>query len=104
MRRLKCRSQNSEFRKRQPSLSPVPCPLSRRHPLAPGPWLLAPGRLRRPAFTLTELLIVMMILGIMTGLALSGLAGAIDQAKEQRTRAIIAKLDQPIMERSESYR
>jgi len=58
----------------------------------------------RAAFTLTELLIVMMILGIMTGLALSGMAGAIDLAREQRTRAIISKLDQLIMERYESYR
>jgi prepilin-type N-terminal cleavage/methylation domain-containing protein len=78
----------------------------------------APLSLRRPAsrvprhsalrtrsgFTLTELLIVMMILGIMTGLALSGLAGALDLAKEQRTRAIISKLDQLIMERYEGYR
>src|SRR4051794_34995278 len=58
----------------------------------------------RRGFTLTELLIVMMILGIMMGLALSGMAGAIDLAREQRTRAIISKLDQLIMERYESYR
>src|SRR5438046_8829770 len=58
----------------------------------------------RRGFTLTELLIVMMILGIMTGLALSGLAGAINLAKEQRTRAIITKIDQLVMEHYEDYR
>src|SRR5436309_2665148 len=58
----------------------------------------------RAGFTLTELLIVMMILGIMTGLALSGLAGAINLAKEQRTRAIITKIDQLVMEHYEDYR
>jgi prepilin-type N-terminal cleavage/methylation domain-containing protein len=71
------------------SPSPVPCPPS------PSP---------RPAFTLTELLIVIMIVGIMAGLALSALNGATELAREQRTRAIIAKLDQLIMERYEGYR
>jgi len=66
-----------------------------------------PGTLnirRRRAFTLTELLIVIMIIGIMAGLALSALAGATELAREQRTRAIINKLDQLIMERYEEYR
>jgi prepilin-type N-terminal cleavage/methylation domain-containing protein len=56
------------------------------------------------AFTLMELLIVMMIMTLLAGLALSALAGATEAAREQRTRAIIAKIDQLIMERYESYR
>jgi prepilin-type N-terminal cleavage/methylation domain-containing protein len=58
----------------------------------------------RRGFTLTELLIVILIIGIMTGLALSAMSGATELAREQRTRAIISKLDQLIMERYESYR
>jgi prepilin-type N-terminal cleavage/methylation domain-containing protein len=58
----------------------------------------------RPAFTLTEMLLVVAIIGIMTGLALSALQGATELAREQRTRTIIAKIDQLIMERYESYR
>lgn len=58
----------------------------------------------RRAFTLTELLIVIAIIGIITGLGLSAFAGAVELAREQRTRSIIAKIDQLIMERYESYR
>lgn len=52
------------------------------------------------AFTLTEL-IVIAIIGIITGLGLSAFAGAVELAREQRTRSIIAKIDQLIMERYE---
>lgn len=55
-------------------------------------------------FTLMELLIVMMIMTLIAGLALSALAGATESAREQRTRSIITKIDQLIMERYESYR
>ena len=48
---------------------------------------------RRGAFTLMELLIVMMIMTLLAGLALSALAGATEAAREQRTRAIITKID-----------
>jgi prepilin-type N-terminal cleavage/methylation domain-containing protein len=68
--------------------------------LEPGTWN---SRVRR-GFTLTELLIVMLVIGIMAGLALSALSGATELAREQRTRAIISKLDQLIMERYEGYR
>jgi prepilin-type N-terminal cleavage/methylation domain-containing protein len=51
----------------------------------------------RPAFTLMELLVVMMIMTLLAGLALSAMAGATEAAREQRTRAIIAKIDQLIM-------
>ena len=56
------------------------------------------------AFTLMELLIVMMIMTLLAGLALSALAGAMELAREQRTRVIITKIDQLIMDRYESYR
>lgn len=61
------------------------------------------SRRSRPGFTLTELLIVMGILAILAGLALSALSGATELARTQRTRAIINKIDQLIMERYESY-
>lgn len=60
--------------------------------------------MKRQAFTLTELLVVMMILGVMAGLALAGMAGAVNLAKEQRTRAIIAKIDQWVGSQYEDYR
>lgn len=59
---------------------------------------------RSRGFTLMELLIVIMILTLLAGLSLSALAGATEVAREQRTRAIIAKIDQLIMERYEGYR
>lgn len=55
-------------------------------------------------FTLTELLIVIVIISIMAGLALSALSAAAELAREQRTKAIIAKLDQFVMEKYEGYR
>ena len=57
----------------------------------------------RRGFTLTEILIVMMILGVMAALALAALSGAAELAKEQRTRAIITKIDNLIAAEYESY-
>src|SRR5437667_3806620 len=59
---------------------------------------------RRPAFTLTELLIVIAIIAILSGLGLSAYSGATQMAREQRTRGMITKIDQLIMERYEAYR
>src|SRR5262245_22577744 len=57
-----------------------------------------------PGFTLTELLIVITIIALLAGLGLSAYSGAIEMAREQRTRSQIAKIDQLIMERYEGYR
>src|SRR6185369_542166 len=58
----------------------------------------------RLGFTLVELLIVVMIIGILASLAVSVMAGAVEQSRIQRTHAMIAKIDQLIMEHYESYR
>jgi len=59
---------------------------------------------RRRGFTLTEVLISITIIALLAGLGLSAYSGAIEMAREQRTRAQIAKIDQFIMERYEGYR
>src|SRR6185503_20706611 len=61
---------------------------------------LAPRR----SFTLMELLIVLLIITILAALAMSAMAGATELAREQRTRAILTKLDQLIMDEYEGYR
>lgn len=64
---------------------------------------LTQHRLRR-AFTLVELLFVMLILSVLVAMAFSALAGAAEQARVARTKTVIAKLDQLITEKYESYR
>jgi prepilin-type N-terminal cleavage/methylation domain-containing protein len=59
---------------------------------------------RRRAFTLMEVLIVMLIIAILAALALMALQGAAEEARADRTRMIIAKLDQLLKERFDSYR
>ncbi len=51
-----------------------------------------------------ELLIVITIISILAGLALSGLVSAVNDARVARTRSQINKIDTLIMERYESYR
>jgi prepilin-type N-terminal cleavage/methylation domain-containing protein len=58
----------------------------------------------RRSFTLMELLIVLLIITILAALAMSAMAGATELAREQRTRAILTKLDQLIMDQYEGYR
>jgi prepilin-type N-terminal cleavage/methylation domain-containing protein len=55
-------------------------------------------------FTVVELLIVMMILGLLVAMALSAYSAAIAHARVSRTKVIIAKLDQLIMDKYENYR
>lgn len=59
---------------------------------------------RRHGFTLIELLVTITIIGILTSLFLAALGMAADQAKEARTKAMIARLNTVIMTRWESYR
>jgi prepilin-type N-terminal cleavage/methylation domain-containing protein len=59
---------------------------------------------KRRGFTLMELLIVMLIISILAALALTALQGAAEEAKADRTRVIIAKLDQLVMQRYDEYR
>src|SRR4030095_12893269 len=59
---------------------------------------------RRAALTLIELLFVMVILGILAAIALGGLSAAAAQARVERTRSIIAKLNQLITDKYESYK
>ena len=58
----------------------------------------------RRAFTLIEMTIVIAIIAILAGMALSVYSTAALQAKGMRTRAIIAKIDQLIGEKYEGYR
>ena len=61
-------------------------------------------KLFRRGFTLMELLIVMLIITVLAALSLAALQGVTEEARADRTRAIIAKLDQLIMDRYEGYR
>jgi prepilin-type N-terminal cleavage/methylation domain-containing protein len=56
------------------------------------------------AFTLIELMVVIAIIALLAAVVLSALGTATEQAKAQRTRAIINKLDQLVMEKWDSYR
>lgn len=55
-------------------------------------------------FTVTEILIVLAIMALLVGMSLSAFSSAVAQSRVSRTKVIIAKLDQLVMERYESYR
>ena len=57
----------------------------------------------RNGFTLVELLITIMILGILAGLFLGASNAAMESAREARTKTNIAKIHTLLMERWESY-
>ncbi|MGE0608209.1 MAG: type II secretion system protein [Pirellulales bacterium] len=61
-------------------------------------------RLARRGFTLVEVLITITIIGLLTSLFLAALAASQQQAREARTKSMIARLDAVIMSRWESYR
>jgi len=62
-----------------------------------------PPRLR-PSFTLVELLIVLSIIGIMTGMILFALLGAQTDARVARTRGTIQKLNDIVLQHWEEFR
>jgi prepilin-type N-terminal cleavage/methylation domain-containing protein len=51
------------------------------------------------AFTLVELMVVLVILGILTGLVVGALRGAQQDTLASKTRATIAKIDAVLNER-----
>lgn len=57
----------------------------------------------RRAFTLVELLTVVIIIGIMATISVSVLTGAMQSARESKTRATIKRIDTAILEIFESY-
>lgn len=58
----------------------------------------------RGGFTLTELLVVIMVISILASSVMFAMYGAIQQAKESRTKAQITKLHELLMTRWDSYR
>jgi prepilin-type N-terminal cleavage/methylation domain-containing protein len=59
--------------------------------------------LRRPAFTLVELMVVIVIVSIVASLSLAGLAVARQSSKIDATRSTIRKIDEIVMEQYDSY-
>ena len=60
--------------------------------------------MKRRAFTLMELLIVILIIGLLVGLSVAAYVGAAEQARANRTRAIISKLDQLVSAKWDGYK
>ena len=60
--------------------------------------------MKRRAFTIVELMIVISIIALLAAMAASALSTATEQARAQRTRAIVTKIDQLIMEKWDGYR
>lgn len=69
---------------------------------------LKPSRARsrrlRSAFTLVELLVVMVVIGMLAGIVLGALGAARETNRAAKTRNTIAKLDKIIMAKYDSYR
>ncbi len=57
----------------------------------------------RSAFTLMEMLVVVALLGTLAGIGAAGMRVADNMAREQRTRATIAKINRFVMEKYASY-
>jgi prepilin-type N-terminal cleavage/methylation domain-containing protein len=76
--------------------------LARPHPDSGHAPAAAAGR-RRDAFTLVELLVVLVIIGILASLTLAGLAGVRQRARIEKTKSTIRKIDAVIQPMYESY-
>lgn len=59
--------------------------------------------MKRQGFTLVELLITVMIIGIMAAMVLFAMVGATESAKRHKTEAIIARIDAVLKNKWESY-
>jgi prepilin-type N-terminal cleavage/methylation domain-containing protein len=59
---------------------------------------------KRAAFTLVELLVVIVIIGMLASMSLATLVAVRSSAREARTEALIEKLDQVVTDYYESYR
>ncbi|MFH1266445.1 MAG: type II secretion system protein, partial [Planctomycetota bacterium] len=59
---------------------------------------------RRGGFTLVELLVTVTIIAILATLVFGAVQVARDQARETKTKALIAKIHRAVMDRHESYR
>ncbi len=59
--------------------------------------------MKRQGFTLVELLITVMIIGIMAAMVLFAMVGATEAAKKQNTEALIARIDAVLRNKWESY-
>ncbi|TWT74174.1 type II secretion system protein [Allorhodopirellula solitaria] len=62
------------------------------------------NRDRRVGFTLVEILVVLVIIGLMGGMVLAAVQGVTNSARASRTRTIIAACDSVIQEQYESYK
>lgn len=71
-------------------LPPKPQPMTRRYPAA--------------AFTLVEVLVVLVLLSILSGMVLTAVQGVTTSARMARTRSIIATVDSVIQEQYEAYK
>lgn len=86
-------------------------PLTTAHTPATDHWPLTTDhslptdhcRLRRPAFTLVELMVVVVIIAILGSIVMFSMFAAQGSAREAKTRTMIAKLNALIMPKYESY-
>ena len=66
--------------------------------------ITVPNQPARRAFTLVELMVVIMIIAILSSLTLAGLSGVRQRAREDKTKSTIRKIDAVIRPMYDSYR